>query len=246
MTRTDKKIRHLAIIPDGNRRWAKERGIFDEVKIYQKGTECIGNVVELVAQQEIEFFTLWASSLSNIRARSASFSEAMDFFYVKYFNKLAKNKTIKRKKVRIQVVGEWKNNLSKEAVLSIERAIDSTIDNSEKTLTLLIGYDGKRERGAAVLDLVRDVEAGLSLSPSIDSAEIELRKRSWTGSFLPDVDLLIRTGSWEDPHLSSGFLTFLIGDAQLSFPEVLWPDFSRDQLYEVLKSYNNRERRFGK
>lgn len=246
MSKKDMKIKHLAIIPDGNRRWAKERGIFDESKIYQKGTDRIRDVVELVAEQEIDFFTLWASSLSNIKERPASFSKAMDFFYVKHFNELAKNKTIKRRKIKIRVIGEWRNNLGKEAVISIEQAINATVDNNEKTLTLLVGYDGKRERGAAVLELIKDFNAGLNYPLSIDDAEIELRKRSWTGSFLPEVDLLIRTGSWEDPHLSADFLTFLIGDTQLSFPKVFWPDFSGDQLYEILQSHNNRERRFGK
>jgi undecaprenyl diphosphate synthase len=85
------------------------------------------------------------------------------------------------------------------------------------------------------------------LKPSLveKDANMELRKCSWTAN-LPKVDLLIRTGSWNDPHLSADFLTFLIGDVQLSFPDVFWPDFSKEKLFKIISAYSKTERRFGK
>ena len=240
------KINHLAIIPDGNRRWAKRKGIFSEEAVYQKGTERIEEVMEAVIMHEVKFFTLWASSLANLKERSGKFREVMNFFYVRKFKDLIKSKVIREQEVKIKVIGEWEENLNKDAVMAIRDVIQETAKNEKRFFTILVGYDGKRERGAAVAKIIGDVAGGfLKSSQSIEDAEIELRKRSWT-EMLPTVDLLIRTGSWEDPHLSADFLTFLIGESQLAFPRVFWPDFSKEELNKILMAYDKRERRFGK
>jgi undecaprenyl diphosphate synthase len=240
------EINHLAIIPDGNRRWAQRERIFDEEKVYQKGMERIEETMEAVAEREIKFLTLWASSLVNLKERSGKFREVMNRLYVRKFNDLANSQMVKGKEVKIQVIGEWEDNLSKEAVGAIKNAAQATADNKGRVFTILVGYDGKRERGAAILELISDITKNrLESSQTIESAEVELKKHSWTKS-LPKVDLLIRTGSWEDPHLSSDFLTFLIGEAQLAFPQVFWPDFSKETLHKILLAYDKGERRFGK
>jgi len=246
MAKKTMEINHLAIIPDGNRRWARRERIFDKEKVYQKGMERIKETMEAVAEREIKFLTLWASSLVNLKERSGKFREVMNHLYVRKFNDLTNGQMVKEREVKIQVIGEWEDNLSKEAVDAIKNAIQVTAENEKRIFTILVGYDGKRERGAATVELISDITKNrLKSSQTIESAEIELKKRSWTKS-LPKVDLLIRTGSWEDPHLSADFLTFLIGEAQLAFPQVFWPDFSKENLHKILLIYDKRERRFGK
>lgn len=246
MAKKTMEINHLAIIPDGNRRWAQRERIFDEEKVYQKGVERIEETMEAVVEREIKFLTLWASSLVNLKERSEKFRELMNHLYVRKFNDLANSQMVKEGKVKIQVIGEWEDNLSEEAVEAIKNAIRVTTKNERRIFTILVGYDGKRERGAAILELISDITKNrLKSSQTIESAEVELKKRSWTKS-LPKVDLLIRTGSWEDPHLSADFLTFLMGEAQLAFPQVFWPDFSKEDLHKIILTYDKRERRFGK
>jgi undecaprenyl diphosphate synthase len=246
MAKKTMAINHLAIIPDGNRRWAQRKRIFDEEKVYQKGMERIEETMEAVAEREIKFLTLWASSLINLKERTGKFREVMNRLYVREFNDLTKSQMVTEREVKIQVIGEWEDNLSKEAVEAIKNAVQTTAENEKRIFTILVGYDGKRECGAAALELINDITKNrLNPSQTIESAEVELKKRSWTKS-LPKVDLLIRTGSWEDPHLSADFLTFLIGEAQLAFPQVFWPDFSREVLHKILSTYDKKERRFGK
>jgi undecaprenyl diphosphate synthase len=246
MLKKDVKIKHIAIIPDGNRRWAKKNGILKEEEFYQKGVERIEETIIATAEYGIKFLTLWASSLSNLKGRSGEFYEVMNYFYIKEFNDLSESDMIKEEGVRIRVIGEWENNLEKETVKSIRNAICSTAVNKKRILTVLIGYDGKRERADAVVTLARNMLSGrLKPSLTIDNADVELKRCSWT-RFLPEVDLIIRTGSWDDPHLSADFLTFLIGRAQLAFPRVFWPGFSREELFKIIIDYGNREQRFGK
>lgn len=240
------KINHLAIIPDGNRRWAKKQGIFDEEKIYQKGADRIKEIVEAIANHDINHLTFWTSSLANLQGRSGHFREIINSFYAKNFNALAENQTIMKKGVKIQVFGEWENNLDQRAIKAIKNAISATTRNEKKILNVLIGYNGKRELGAATIELMNALARGSIIpSQSVEEAEFELRKRAWTGN-LPPVDLIIRTGSWEDPHLSADFLIFLVGESQLAFPRIFWPDFSKEELHKIISAYDKRERRFGK
>lgn len=109
-----------------------------------------------------------------------------------------------------------------------------------------MGYDGRRERGAAAASLAQSYAQTQQAIPE-DVLEMDalLQSHAWTGH-LPDVDLIVRTGAWEDPHNSAGFLGFLTAESQFSFPEVLWPDFTPAVLETVLADFTRRERRKGK
>lgn len=112
-----------------------------------------------------------------------------------------------------------------------------TAHRSSRELTLLIDYSGNRERTEAVRSLL--------LHPSTTDFEHALRKHSWTGH-LPDLDLIIRTGSWTDPHNSAGFMNLLADEVQYAFPEKLWPDFTGSDLEQIITDFKARERRHGK
>ena len=148
------------------------------------------------------------------------------------------NPAIEKYDVHINIIGEWRDSLTPKTVEVFEQAIAKTAHRAGRELTILIDYSGTRERTAATQSLIAD--------PTQDSpVEQLLRSRSWTG-YLPDVDLIIRTGAWQDPHNSAGFLSFLVDEAQYSFPELLWPDFTPALLTDIISDYNSRERRRGK
>lgn len=235
-------INHLAIIPDGNRRWAKKRAISLEGKIYEKGSEKTFEIINAALREDIAFVTFWASSYANLLARPKGFVNATEDMYVKKFNELAKNELIHKQQVKIEVYGEWRNILQPKTIDSIQNAINATNQYSKRQLTILVGYDGHRERGAAVLAMLKDSPA---LPADLSDADDLLKNYAWTNS-LPSADLVIRTGAWQDPHNSAAFLSLQTGESQYSFPKVLWPDFTPELLREILTDFAKRERRLGK
>lgn len=235
-------VNHLAIIPDGNRRWAKKQAISIEGKIYEKGSEKTFEIINAALKQDIPFVTFWASSYSNLLARPKGFVNATEDMYVKKFNELAKNKLIHEQQVKIVALGEWRNILQPKTIQAIQNAIDATSNYIKRQLTILVGYDGHRERGAAIKALLQDSPA-LPENPA--NGDDLLKKYCWTNS-LPNADLIIRTGAWQDPHNSAAFLSMQSGESQLAFPPVLWPDFTPEMLKDILSDYNKRERRLGR
>lgn len=235
-------FKHLAIILDGNRRWAKEHGMQGDSSVYKHGGLVIAPVVEAAYKCGVECISLWVGSYSNLVNRSKILLKALDAAYEAKFNELADNETIQEQQVKIEVIGEWRELLSKKCVAAADRAIEATKNYTKRKLVILIGYDGVRERGTAIQKLLQQD----SPAPrDVFQAEQLLRANSWTGH-LPDVDLIVRTGAWQDPHNSAGFLGFLTTDSQYSFPPVLWPDLSPAMITEICEDFLNRERRYGK
>jgi len=235
------QLQHLAIILDGNRRWAKANGML-EANVYERAGQNIGDVLEAAFDQGISCVSLWIGSYANLVSRSKVLVRALDKLYGKKFIELATHPTVLAKKVKIEIIGEWRNLLSKATLAAAQNAIDSTAKNTGPTLTILVGYDGVRERGAAVQSLLAKP---VSAPSDLVEADTLLRSYSWSGH-LPNVDLIIRTGVWQDPHNSAGFLSFLTTDSQFSFPTVLWPDFTPAMLHDICDDFAGRERRMGK
>jgi undecaprenyl diphosphate synthase len=241
MSKKDSKLTHLSIILDGNRRWAKQHGI-TEAQVYERGGLNIADVLETAYDNGIQYASIWIGSYANLTARDKILVAALDRLYRMKLDELANHKTVKEKRVRIEVIGEWRELLSKATVRAAENAMAVTANNDGPSLVILIGYDGHHERGAAVQQLLKDNPEPAS---SFLEAEAQLRERSWTGH-LPDVDLIIRTGAWTDPHNSAAFLGFLTGESQWAYPEVLWPDFTSEMLQDIIDDFLGRERRHGK
>lgn len=229
---------HLAIIPDGNRRWAKQHGLKGYKKLYDKGFQGLADITETAFGLGVTHLSLWGSSHANIADRSTEFFTSIDRAFRDNVLKLSDNPAIAKYDVHINIIGEWRSSLTAKTVAVFEDAMQKTAHRTGRELTILIDYSGAREREAAVASILHD-------PTTTDSPSALLRERSWTGH-LPDVDLIIRTGAWEDPHNSAGFLSLLTDEAQLSFPKLLWPDFNPELLTEIITDYAHRERRRGK
>jgi undecaprenyl diphosphate synthase len=244
-TKLSSKINHLAIIPDGNRRWAQKHNYISR-EVYKEGTQRLYEVLDYLADCKIKYFTFWSSSLSNLKHRPGDTLNLFDTLYAENFERPLSEKLVWDHQVRILVYGAWRGLLKPKTEQIIDEVIFRTKDHSGMVLTVLIGYDGRLERGNAVLSLMNAMKRGIvAISSDPLGADAILRSHSWT-SALPQVDLIIRTGSWKDPHMSADFLTFLSGEAQFVFPPVLWPDFTVTELEMSFRDFCDRERRYGK
>lgn len=234
-------LQHLAIIPDGNRRWAKQHALKNPLTMYSRGTSQSFEVLEAAFSTGATYVTFWASSHSNLAKRGGGFFDAMQKIYLTNFQKLATYPLVTKYEVKISVIGEWRELLEPHVGAILEDAMKSTAHYNKRHLTMLVGYDGRRERGAAVQALVAEGH-----TPPSDPAQANdmLRRYSWTAN-LPELDLLVRTGSWQDPHNSAAFLSLLNTDSQYVFPPVLWPDFTGEMLHNIHLDFENRQRRKG-
>lgn len=229
---------HLAIIPDGNRRWAKQHGLIGYKKLYDKGFQGLADITETAFELGVTHLSLWGSSHANIADRSSDFFSSIDRAFRDNVLKLSDNPAIEKYDVHINIIGEWRDSLTPKTVEVFEDAMQKTAHRKGHELTILIDYSGTRERSAAVQAILQNPD------PSTPPESL-LRKHSWTGH-LPYVDLIIRTGAWNDPHNSAGFMSLLTDETQLSFPKVLWPDFTNGLLSDIVTDFRQRERRHGK
>lgn len=229
---------HLAIIPDGNRRWAKQHGLKGYRDLYQLGVDGLLAITEAAFDTGVTHLSLWGSSHSNMASRSSDFAANIDRVFRENIDRFAEHPVIEKYDVKIDIIGEWRDSLTAKTIATMENAIAKTAHRKGRQLTLLIDYSGTRERTAAVHSLLTDPES------TVPTDQL-LRSRSWTGH-LPDLDLIIRTGSWTDPHNSAGFMSLLADEVQYSFPEVLWPDFTGEKLEAIVDDFHSRERRRGK
>lgn len=230
-------IQHIAIIPDGNRRWAKAHGK-PAVAGHTEGAKTMQRIIESVFQADIPYLTVWGSSVSNLTKRSAIEVAALNKIFEIYFLKLAQSSKIHKNQVRVRALGRWKELLKPNAVRAIEKAIASTREYAALNLTFLLGYSGIEE----MLDAIaRVTNKGTGNSGSLVGEEV-LKANLWTHD-LPAVDLVIRTGG--EPHWSGGFMMWDVAEAQLAFTETLWPAFAEKELLQILDDYKRRERRLG-
>lgn len=232
------KVFHVAIIPDGNRRWARLHGLKGYGKLYDTAIQGLVDVAETGFDEGITHLTLWGSSHSNLANRSSAFFKGIDKAFRDNIHRFSSHPIIEKYDIHINIIGEWRDNLPAKTVEAFDEAIAKTAHRKSRELTLLIDYSGNRERASATQSILDNPDSG-------EPVENLLRSRSWTGS-LPEVDLIIRTGSWEDPHNSAGFMSLLTDESQFAFPKLYWPDFKPDTLRQIIHEYSDRERRHGK
>ena len=225
---------HLAIIPDGNRRWAKARLLLPW-QGHAEGAKRFWELSEYLATTSVSFGTFWAGSYSNLSNRS---EEEVKFLFQILEQELSDKKVIdslERTETRFRFIGEWASfNKSTSLPDTISELEKKTEGYSKHNLTILFGYDGQREMLSAVNELQKSGE---------EVTKENLRKHLWT-AVLPDVDLVIRTGG--EPHWSAGFLMWQTANSQFYFTEALWPDFKVPQLKTALEDFERRERRLGR
>lgn len=232
---TENLPKHLAIIMDGNGRWAKQKGLIRAFG-HENGTKSVRITVETCAKIGIENLTLYAFSTENWNRPKLEVDTLMKLLINSLKNEL---KTLKENNIRLNAIGNI-NMLPKSAQKELLEVIETTKNNSRMTLTLALSYGSREEILTAVKEICHKVKNNII---SIDSLDESIINQHLYTQNLPDVDLLIRTSG---EHRISNFLLWQIAYAELYFTPVLWPDFREEDLYEAIISYQNRERRFGK
>ncbi len=231
----DNLPKHLAIIMDGNGRWAKQKGLLRTLG-HERGTKSVKSTVETCAKLGIENLTLYAFSTENWNRPKLEVDTLMKLLVRSLKKEL---KTLQKNNIQLNSIG----NLSKlpESILKeLNDVIDKTKDNTRMTLTLALSYGSREELLNVVKNIGYKVKNNIISIDTIDESIIN--QHLYTHN-LPDVDLLIRTSG---EHRISNFLLWQIAYAELFFTDVLWPDFTDENLYEAIISYQKRERRFGK
>lgn len=227
--------KHLAIIMDGNGRWAKQQG-FLRAFGHENGTKSVKKTITTCAKLGIEYLTLYAFSTENWNRPKLEVEALMRIL----INSLKKELgTLQENNIRLNAIGNLEK-LPKSAQKELLDVIDKTKNNTRLTLTLALSYGSREELVNAVRIISDKVKNNIISIDAIDDSIIN--EHLYTQN-LPDVDLLIRTSG---EHRISNFLLWQIAYAELYFTNVLWPDFKDQDLYEAIISYQKRERRFGK
>lgn len=227
--------RHLAIIMDGNGRWAKQRGKL-RVFGHEHGVKAVRKTVENCAKIGIQYLTLYAFSTENWKRPRTEVETLMRLLVFTLKKELA---TLHKNNIRLNAIGNL-DSLPSKAKKELLEVISQTSKNSKMTLTLALSYGSREELKNAVKQISLKVKNNIISPENID--ETIINNHLYTQN-LPDVDLLIRTSG---EHRISNFLLWQIAYAELYFIDIFWPDFSIEHLVEAIRNYQNRERRFGK
>ena len=232
---TDNLPNHLAIIMDGNGRWAKQKGMLRAFG-HENGTKSVRTTVESCARLGINNLTLYAFSTENWNRPKLEVETLMKLLVSSLKKELA---TLEKNNIRLNSIGNFES-LPKGVQKELSEVIEKTKNNTRMTLTLALSYGSREEILNAVKKISDKVKNNIISIDSID--ESILNNHLYTHD-LPDVDLVIRTSG---EHRISNFLLWQIAYAEFYFTDVLWPDFTDEHLYEAIISYQKRERRFGK
>jgi undecaprenyl diphosphate synthase len=231
----NKLPRHIAIIMDGNGRWAKQKGLLRAIG-HENGTKAVREVVEASAEINIPFLTLYAFSTENWNRPKLEVELLMKLLVSSLKKEI---KTLQDNDIKLNAIGNLEA-LPKKVHKELLDVIDNTKGNSRMTLTLALSYGSREEIIKTVKEISLKVKNNLISRDAIDESFIN--KHLYTHD-LPDVDLLIRTSG---EQRISNFLLWQVAYAELYFTETLWPDFTKNNLFEAILNYQNRERRFGK
>jgi undecaprenyl diphosphate synthase len=226
---------HIAIIMDGNGRWAKNQGKF-RVFGHESGVLSVKDIVEGCVEIGIKYLTVYAFSTENWNRPIEEVNALMELL-ISTINGEAE--TLKRNKVRLNAIGDLQS-LPQKCIDDLANAMEVTKDNAKCTLTLALSYSAKWEIVQAAKNL-----ATKALNNEINISEISesLFAAELTTKNIPDPELMIRTSG---EHRISNFMLWQIAYTELYFTETLWPDFRREHLFEAIVDYQKRERRFGK
>jgi len=231
----DNLPKHLAIIMDGNGRWAKKQGMM-RIFGHENASKAIRQTVESCARLGIENLTLYAFSTENWNRPKIEVDALMKLLV----NALREEfKTLHENNIKLSTIGNLEM-LPKATAKELLEVIKKTENNSRMTLTVALSYGSREELISVIKNISSKVKNNII---SIDAIDESIINQHLYTQNLPDVDLLIRTSG---EHRISNFLLWQIAYAELYFTDVLWPDFTEQDLYEAIISYQKRERRFGK
>jgi len=226
--------RHIAIIMDGNGRWAQARGL-PRIAGHRRGAEAVRRTLTAAAEFGVPYLTLFGFSSENWKRPLAEVDDLMGLLRHYLRGEIAE---LHRNGVRLRVIGE-RSRLAPDIVILIENAEALTRDNRGVNLTIALSYGGRAEIIAAMRVLAAKAVAG-ELAP--DAIDEDVIARHLFTADIPDPDLLIRTSG---EQRISNFLLWQCAYAELVFTKTLWPDFGRDDLEQAIADYGGRERRYG-
>lgn len=226
---------HLAIIMDGNGRWAKQQGKLRAFG-HENGTKTVKKTVEACAKLGIKFLTLYTFSTENWNRPKIEVDILMKLLISALKKEL---KTLQSNNIRLNTIGNI-DTLPSGVKKELLDVMEQTKDNTAMTLTLALSYGSRDEIINAVKKITEKVKNNII---SIDTIDESIINQHLYTQNMPDVDLVIRTSG---EHRISNFLLWQIAYAEFYFTDVLWPDFKEAHLHEAILSYQKRERRFGK
>jgi undecaprenyl diphosphate synthase len=227
--------RHLAIIMDGNGRWAKGMGR-PRALGHEEGAKMVKRIVKSCAEKGIEYLTLFAFSTENWLRPKKEVNTLMRILVKSLRSEL---QTLVENDIQLRTIGDTKN-LPEVVQSELEEVVTQTKSNTRMVLTLALSYGSRQEIANALQEISAKVKKGL-ISPS-DIDEKLINSHLYT-CFMPEVDLLIRTSG---EYRLSNFMLWQCAYAELYFTDTYWPDFDSKELDKALASYQKRERRFGK
>jgi undecaprenyl diphosphate synthase len=231
----DKLPAHIAIIMDGNGRWAKRRGN-DRIFGHQHAVKAVRETTEAAAELGIRYLTLYTFSKENWN-RPKKEIDALMSLLVKTLQE--ETQTLIKNNIRLRVMGELET-LPDKVIRNIKKSVEITSGNTGLTLVLALSYSGRWEILEAVRNIAKQIKKG-NVKP--DDVTDEFFSSYLITHNIPDPELLIRTSG---EYRISNFLLWQIAYSELYFTETLWPDFTKEDLYKAICSFQNRERRFGK
>jgi len=231
----DRLPRHIAIIMDGNGRWAKEQGQ-DRLYGHYHGVESVRDIVEGCAELKIGYLTLYAFSTENWDRPEYEVIGLMELLVTTIRKEV---ESLHKNNIKLHVIGDM-SMLPEYARQELKEALEITAGNTGLNLVMALSYSGRWELLNAVKNIAFEVREGRLAVEAIDQDTLQ---RFLCTSNFPDPELMIRTSG---EYRISNFLLYQLAYAELYFTQVRWPDFRKENLYEAILDYQNRERRFGK
>lgn len=223
-------VGHVAIIPDGNRRWAEQKSLSPWLG-HKAGVEAFEKILTKALALKIYCLSFWGMSLDNIAKRPVREVNYLLRIFSHVLKRALANADLEKHDVKISILGEWREKFPSSLVAAAKKAIEETKNRKTHILNLLLCYDGKAE-------MMRAFEKARQSKKDFTSPKEYLFTRD-----LPPVDLVIRTGG--EAHLSTGFMMWDTADAQLSFSNKLWPDYTPEDFEAAIRDFVRRERRYG-
>jgi len=227
--------KHVVIIPDGNRRWARALGK-KPWEGHKEGAKNTENIIKKANELGVECVSFWGSSQDNLKKRPLEEKRALLKIYLEYFTKMLQKEEIHKNEVRIRIVGEWEEQFPENLKNILYDCIENTKQYSKKMLNFFLAYNGDREMLSAIREIAQTCKDPKKINKDT------IKQHLFTHD-LPPVDYLIRTGG--EPHLSTGFMMWDIANAQLYFSQDNYPDFTPDKFAEAIEDFSLRKRRLG-
>ncbi|HOX11115.1 MAG TPA: polyprenyl diphosphate synthase [Candidatus Moranbacteria bacterium] len=226
---------HVAIIPDGNRRWAKQRGL-SPWEGHSAGAENTEQLLRKALELGIKCFSVWGSSLDNLKKRPLEESRQLLKVYEEYLTRLLGSSDIHEYQVKINFIGKWEEQLPEALKKVLYDCIEATKNYSENVLNIFLAYSGDDEMESAIKEIIKKGIPSEAISKETIKENLMTRN-------LPEVDFMIRTGG--EPHLSAGFMMWDTANVQLYFSEKYYPDFGAAEFEAAIEDFSQRGRRLG-